>query len=62
MTMTEIAKALTGDDVQRVTGGRIKKKTLDHWRMIGKGPKYFRVGRRVLYRQQDIESFAGQED
>ena len=28
--------------------------TLRYWRHIGKGPKSFRVGRRVLYSEADV--------
>ena len=55
MTLPEIGRALTGEEIERETNGRIKKKTLDHWRMQGKGPPYFKVGRRVLYRRADVE-------
>ena len=61
MTLSEIATALTSADVERETNGRIKKKTLEHWRLLGKGPRYFKVGRLVLYLPQDVESFAGRE-
>ncbi len=29
--------------------------TLRYWRHLGTGPDSFRLGRRVMYRQQDIE-------
>jgi hypothetical protein len=28
--------------------------TLKHWRMTGKGPRSARIGRRILYRSQDV--------
>lgn len=31
--------------------------TLARWRCEGTGPSYLTLGRRVLYRQQDIEKF-----
>lgn len=33
------------------------KKTLQHWRYIGVGPKYIKVGRSVRYRLSDLQSF-----
>ena len=34
--------------------------TVRYWRHVGKGPKSVRVGRRVLYRQQDVENWLGE--
>lgn len=31
--------------------------TLSQWRWNGRGPKFLKIGRRVLYRLEDIESF-----
>lgn len=31
--------------------------TLAYWRHIGKGPKYAKVGRRVIYRRTDVEAW-----
>ncbi len=46
-----IDRLLTTDEVAeryRTTAG-----TCRYWRHIGKGPKSFRAGRRVLYRESD---------
>lgn len=32
-------------------------RTLDHWRSRGRGPKYLKVGTRVLYRISDLDAF-----
>jgi hypothetical protein len=32
-------------------------KTLEFWRAHGKGPRYARIGRRVLYRRVDVEEW-----
>lgn len=29
--------------------------TLAYWRSVGKGPAWFKAGRRVLYRKSDVE-------
>lgn len=32
--------------------------TVRYWRHVGKGPRSFRVGRRVLYRACDVKAWA----
>ncbi len=32
--------------------------TVRYWRHVGKGPKSFRAGRRVLYRESDVRAWA----
>lgn len=34
--------------------------TLAHWRVLRKGPRYFRIGTRIRYREDDVEAFATQ--
>jgi|YNPMSStandDraft_1061717.scaffolds.fasta_scaffold52421_3 excisionase family DNA binding protein len=36
---------------------RISKPTLDRWRFEGRGPRYVRLGTRVLYPRTAIEEF-----
>ena len=36
---------------------RTSPATLSYWAWQGKGPKSFRVGRRVLYARADLEEF-----
>jgi hypothetical protein len=31
--------------------------TLQNWRVMKQGPRFFRVGRKVLYRLDDLENF-----
>lgn len=31
--------------------------TLAHWRSAGHGPRYIRLGRRVVYRRNDLVAF-----
>jgi hypothetical protein len=39
----------------------ISPRTLERWRWLKSGPKYLKVGGRVVYRLQDIETYeAGQ--
>ena len=35
----------------------ISERTLEQWRWQGKGPRFLKVGSRVLYRLSDIEAF-----
>lgn len=36
---------------------RSTSSTLAYWRHMGKGPKYAKVGRRVVYRRADVEAW-----
>ena len=36
---------------------RTSAETVRYWRHIHKGPKSFKVGRRVLYAREDVEAF-----
>ncbi len=36
---------------------RTPLETVRYWRHVGKGPKSFKVGRRVLYAREDVEAF-----
>jgi hypothetical protein len=36
---------------------RTSPETCRYWRHVGKGPKSFKVGRRVLYAAEDVEAF-----
>lgn len=35
----------------------VSPRTLEQWRWQGRGPRYMKIGGRVVYRQQDIEAF-----
>ena len=39
---------------------RVSESTARYWRMIGYGPASFRIGRRVVYRAGDVESWLEQ--
>ncbi len=36
---------------------RISHRTLERWRWIGEGPKFLKVGGRVIYRLSDVEEY-----
>jgi excisionase family DNA binding protein len=46
---------LTTDDVAELL--RTSRETVRYWRHMGKGPRSFKVGRRVLYAKADVEAF-----
>lgn len=46
LTTQEVADAL-----------RTPAETVRYWRHVNKGPKSFKVGRRVLYAREDVEAF-----
>lgn len=39
----------------------LKPETLNKWRWAGTGPKYYRVGGAVRYKQHDLEDFLQSE-
>ena len=36
---------------------RVSMRTLEQWRWQGKGPRYLKIGGRVVYRVEDVEAF-----
>lgn len=36
---------------------RAPESTVRYWRHMGTGPKSFKVGRRVMFRQEDVEAW-----
>ena len=35
----------------------ISPRTLERWRWLGQGPRYIKIGGRVVYRLSDIEAY-----
>jgi predicted site-specific integrase-resolvase len=35
----------------------ISPRTLERWRWLGQGPRYLKIGGRVVYRLEDIEAY-----
>lgn len=50
MTTKDVAEAL-----------HAPAETVRYWRHVGKGPKSFKIGRRVLYAVEDVEAFIASE-
>ncbi|MDR1083888.1 MAG: helix-turn-helix domain-containing protein [Deltaproteobacteria bacterium] len=38
--------------------GGLSPGTLEVWRSLGKGPRYLKIGRRVIYETRDLDDFA----
>lgn len=36
---------------------KISPRTLERWRWLGSGPRYHKIGGRVVYKLSDIEAF-----
>lgn len=58
--LAEIGRGLSDSEVETVTRGKIKKRTLQYWRLIGEGPKFFKIGRRCYYHPDAIAEFVEQ--
>ena len=52
-------RLLTISEVAEIT--RTPVNTLRYWRSAGEGPKSFRLGRRVVYRSIDVESWIAEQ-
>lgn len=50
-----MAEYLTTDELAGLL--RTTPETCRYWRHVGKGPRSFKVGRRVLYAREDVERF-----
>jgi predicted site-specific integrase-resolvase len=35
----------------------LSPRTLERWRWTGVGPRYVKVGKRVIYREEDVQDF-----
>lgn len=40
---------------------KISPRTLERWRWTGEGPRFMKLGGRVIYRIDDVEAFECQE-
>lgn len=45
----------TTDEVAAIF--RTSPETVRYWRHVGRGPKSFKVGRRVLYAREDVDAY-----
>lgn len=40
---------------------RLSPRTLERWRWLGEGPRYLKIGGRVVYRLEDIEAYEAEQ-
>lgn len=38
---------------------QMSPRTLEQWRWLGKGPRFLKIGARVLYREEDVDVWEG---
>jgi excisionase family DNA binding protein len=46
---------ITTDELAQLT--RVSANTVRYWKHMGTGPKSFKVGKRTLYRREDVDSW-----
>jgi predicted site-specific integrase-resolvase len=39
----------------------VSHRTLERWRWIGQGPRFLKIGGRVIYRIEDIEAYEAEQ-
>ena len=49
------------NQVQLADRWNISPRTLERWRWAGEGPRYMKLGGRVVYRLVDIEAYEAQQ-
>ena len=49
------------DQAQLADRWLISPRTLEQWRWLGKGPRYVKIGARVLYPLAEIEAYEAQQ-
>jgi hypothetical protein len=40
---------------------KVSPRTLERWRWLGQGPRFMKIGGRVVYRIEDIEAFEAEQ-
>ena len=50
-------KAICMNQLELAVRWKISHRTLERWRWTGEGPKFLKVGGRVVYRLADIEEY-----
>ena len=50
-------KAICINQIELAVRWKISHRTLERWRWTGEGPKFLKVGGRVVYRLSDIEDY-----
>jgi len=50
-------KYLTAEQLRQRWGGNVSVRTLSNWRSLGTGPKFTKLGGRVVYPLHEVEAF-----
>lgn len=53
----ELKADLVYNQNEAATFLRVSPRTLEWWRVVGRGPRALKMGRRVVYRGRDLETF-----
>ena len=53
--MLSTSDFLTNDDLAALL--RVPTSTVRYWKHLGEGPRSLKVGRRVLYRREDVDAW-----
>lgn len=40
---------------------KLSPRTLERWRWLGQGPRYLKIGGRVVYRMGDVEEYEAEQ-
>jgi hypothetical protein len=54
---TAAVEYITPEDLSKRWKGRVAVRTLSNWRSLGTGPKFTKVGGRILYPLAEVEAF-----
>lgn len=54
MTVTHL------NQIELAARWKISHRTLERWRWLGEGPRYLKIGGRVVYRVEDVEAWEAQ--
>ena len=49
------------NQIDRARRWSISPRTLERWRWLGQGPRYIKIGGRVVYRVEEVEAFEAQQ-
>ena len=52
---TELSQLVNQERAAQLLG--LSPRTMESWRLVGGGPVYIKVGRRVRYRRSDLEAW-----
>ena len=57
MTAPKVRHLTPAELAERLGGGEITTSTLKYWRRMGRGPKFIRPGKHILYPVSEIEKW-----